>query len=78
MAHRFHLWALARAKDELAVLTVEQVGAHVPEDAGAGAWETLRVPFSAFKEFFREFPGDADQYPRYIAMYRDRRALHST
>lgn len=61
MAHRFHLWALARAKDELAVLTVEQVGAHVPEDAGAGAWETLRVPFSAFKEFFREFSGDADQ-----------------
>lgn len=26
VAHRFHLWALARAREELAVLTVEQVG----------------------------------------------------
>lgn len=45
---------MAPVKD-VAVLTVEEVGAHVPCDAGAGVWETLSIPFSAFKETFQHF-----------------------
>ena len=71
MAHRFHLWALAPSRSELAVLTVEQVGAHVPADSGAGAWETLRIPFSAFKEFFRVFFNNADQRLRKTSIHHD-------
>lgn len=55
MAHRFHLWVLAPSRSELAVLTVEQVGAHVPSDTGAGVWESVSIPFSAFKETFQRF-----------------------
>lgn len=56
MCHRFHLWSLTVSGPLLAVLTVDQVAAHVPADAGAGLWETLNVPFSAFRESFSAIP----------------------
>lgn len=75
MAHRFHLWALTPSRSELAVLTVEQVGAHVPDNAGAGVWETISIPFSAFKEAFRDVPSNADQPLREVGVLHGDRNL---
>lgn len=58
MAHQFHLWTLASAGPQLAVLTIDQMKVHVPKDEGAGIWEVLKVPFSALKECFWDFPRD--------------------
>lgn len=55
IAHRFYLWTLAPPRTRLAVLTVDQIKSHVPDDAGAGQWETLKVPFSAFGESFVDY-----------------------
>lgn len=56
LCHRFHLWALTAPDPLLAVLTVEQMAMHVPADSGSGLWETLKVPFSAFRESFFAIP----------------------
>lgn len=58
MAHQFHLWTLASAGPQLAVLTIDQMKVHVPKDEGAGIWEVLKVPFSAFEGCFLDFPRD--------------------
>ncbi len=55
LCHRFHLWDLAAPHTQLAVLTVEQVNTHVPNDNGAGTWEVLNIPFGAFRESFVRF-----------------------
>ncbi len=58
LAHQFHLWTLASAGPQLAVLTIDQMKVHVPKDEGAGIWEVLKVPFSAFEGCFLDFPRD--------------------
>lgn len=37
----FHIWNIV--KDELIVLTVEQVLLHIPTDCGKGNWETVKI-----------------------------------
>ena len=55
MTHRFHLWSLAAPHTQLAVLTVDQMNAHVPDDKGDGIWEMLNIPFSVFRGSFVTF-----------------------
>jgi hypothetical protein len=52
--HAFHLWTLNGDAPRLAVLSVDDVAAHLPNDAGDGAWQTARVPFRAFEAAFTE------------------------
>jgi hypothetical protein len=68
MAHRFHLWALAGSRCQIAVLTIEQVMAHVPDHKGSGVWETLSIPFSVFKEFFNDFQDRTEEEMLQAAM----------
>lgn len=56
MAHQFHLWIINPSGTQLAVLNVDQMKAHVPDDAGSGHWEALKVPFSAFRQSFLDSP----------------------
>lgn len=56
MAHRFHLWSLTAPLPQLTVVTVAQMKAHVPDDAGAGLWEMVKIPFSAFRDSFVNLP----------------------
>lgn len=46
--HVFHLWDLGSDTPRLAVLTVEQLAAHVPVDRGDGGWESARISFASF------------------------------
>lgn len=50
--HVFHLWNLGGDTPQLAVLSVDQLAAHVPDDCGEGAWESVRIPFSSFVPLF--------------------------
>ena len=50
--HAFHLWDVSKAPYALCVLDVEQVATHVPNDSGLGTWQTVQVPFAAFRENF--------------------------
>jgi hypothetical protein len=50
--HVFHLWYLDSRRPRLAVLSVEQLAAHVPVDRGEGQWESAYVPFARFASFF--------------------------
>lgn len=52
--HEFHLWTLNGDVPRLAVLSVDDVAAHLPSDGGDGAWQTARVPFRAFEAAFTE------------------------
>ncbi len=42
----FHLWAL-QPKPRLFVVEVDEISSHVPENQGAGEWESSVIPFSA-------------------------------
>lgn len=50
--HAFHLWDVARTPASLCVLNVDAVVQHVPSNLGQGAWQTVQIPFRAFKEGF--------------------------
>lgn len=51
--HVFHLWNLgAGAAVSLAVVPADLLRAHVARDSGEGAWQMVRVPFSAFADRF--------------------------
>jgi hypothetical protein len=42
-----HLWIVRPDCRSLWILTPDQVRAHVPDDQGAGEWETVCIPFSS-------------------------------
>ncbi len=50
--HVFHIWALKSDECALAVLSPSEVQSHVPLNTGLGQWETVEVPFAAFREQF--------------------------
>lgn len=50
--HVFHLWDVKSQPPRLAKLSVEDMAEHVPVDSGAGAWESVAIPFSAFDHRF--------------------------
>lgn len=50
--HRFHLWDVSIQPPALAVVPRSEVSRHIAEDRGNGAWESLLVPFAAFKDSF--------------------------
>ena len=51
-SHAFHLWDVSKTPYALCVLDVAQVAAHVPNDCGLGTWQSVQIPFAAFKENF--------------------------
>lgn len=51
--HTFHLWAIeSDNQNALAVLAPTELQDHVPVDLGAGSWEVVEIPFSAFRSHF--------------------------
>lgn len=48
----FHLWNTASHKPRLAILCVEDMRPHVPENRSHGSWEMVQVPFIAFESLF--------------------------
>jgi hypothetical protein len=50
--HVFQLWDLSCALPRLATVSMEEMAAHIPTDAGAGGWEGVEVPFKAFESLF--------------------------
>lgn len=52
--HHFHLWAMQPSSNPvLAVVLPSEMEAHIPQNSGAGSWETVEIPFAAFKECFQ-------------------------
>jgi hypothetical protein len=49
----FHLWSLTPTNKKLAVLSPEEVLAHVPTENGRGQWESVIIPFSVFGDMFK-------------------------
>ena len=50
----FHLWHICD-QPRIAVVTLEQVRPHVPDNRGIGKWESAKIPFSAFADEFSVF-----------------------
>ncbi len=44
--------SLLGIQPQLPALTVEEVGTHIRANAGRGIWESVRIPFEAFKSAF--------------------------
>lgn len=59
--HTFHIWDLSATPPMLAVLSLEQMSAHIPTDAGQGLWELAEISFRAFEGEFRSAPLGAIQ-----------------
>jgi hypothetical protein len=49
----FHLWSLAASEKRLAILSPNQLAAHVPTEQGEGRWESVAIPFKAFGNAFQ-------------------------
>lgn len=56
-AHLFHLWDIQREPPRLAKITVAEMAAHIPTNAGYGRWETVCVPFRTFSGMFEARAG---------------------
>ncbi|OWX99360.1 DUF3883 domain-containing protein [Thioclava sp. IC9] len=48
----FHLWNIASHKTRLAIVSVEDMRQHIPENKNRGSWEAVQVPFLAFAPLF--------------------------
>lgn len=48
----FHIWNTALHNPRLAILSIEDLRPHVPENKSSGSWETAQVPFIAFEPLF--------------------------
>lgn len=56
-AHVFHFWSLKDASHPtLAIIPVDRLLIHLPQDQGLGRWDCAEVPFSAFQEHFNPLP----------------------
>jgi hypothetical protein len=60
----FHLWSLATAPPQLAVVSPADVGPHIPLNEGAGSWESVTVPFRSFEDSFAPVQADTPQGPQ--------------
>ena len=49
----FYLWLIG-PKSKLAIVPASSITDHIPNDLGAGHWQTLEIPFSLFKYEFEE------------------------
>jgi len=58
--HQFHLWDLSAAVTRLCIVSAPQMEVHVSCNRGQGDWQSLRVPFLAFREHFCEIPTPAN------------------
>lgn len=50
----FYLWSLQPTLNQLAIITVHEMEKHIPVDHNHGEWESVRIPFSAFRSKFYE------------------------
>lgn len=51
-SHAFHLWDVSKTPSAICVLDVEQLAPHVPTNSGLGVWQSVQVPFAAFRNSF--------------------------
>jgi hypothetical protein len=47
----FHFWLLSNTS-RLAVISIDMVSPHIPEDKGIGQWENVEIPFNVFADHF--------------------------
>jgi hypothetical protein len=55
--HVFHLWLIRPgSRPYLAIITPQEMQPHIPGDIGLGCWESVVIPFAAFKGHFLAIP----------------------
>lgn len=50
--HVFHIWAIKSDEPALAILSPLEIQNHIPLNAGMGMWQSVEVPFAAFRQQF--------------------------
>lgn len=56
--HSFHLWDVSASdKASLAIISLEQMVSHVPNNSGQGSWESVEIPIMAFENNFQQHAG---------------------
>lgn len=53
IAHKFYIWHIDK-QSELAVLSVDELGEHIPCDQGKGLWKTAEIPLRVFDQKFQQ------------------------
>ena len=48
----FYFWALSGHGNWLAIINVEEMSNHIPEDKETGIWENVSIPFNSFSDMF--------------------------
>ena len=48
----FHFWLISEKSNELAVLSIDDIRSHIPEDQGRGEWKEAKVAFNLFEDRF--------------------------
>lgn len=49
----FYIWCIRPTKVQLAVVGVDEMSQHIPNDNGFGKWEKVSIPFKAFAGSFK-------------------------
>lgn len=53
-SYAFYLWHLSEKQKMLAILRPDIVKEYIPSNNRSGKWESVKIPYSTFKEFFIE------------------------
>lgn len=53
--YAFYLWNLHNGKKNLAIVNLNEISQHVPENKESGEWESVKIPFEVFAEKFTEW-----------------------
>ncbi len=52
--YSFHIWHVYKGIKKLAILDVDTMSQHIPQNKGIGKWESVSVPFTAFSKHFED------------------------
>lgn len=55
--YAFYLWNLHNGKKNLAIVNLNDINPHIPENKESGEWESAKIPFESFMDKFTEWSG---------------------
>ncbi len=57
-SYLFYFWSINNNKTKIAILNHDDIAPHIPENHMNGEWESVKIPFYAFRDRFSEWRED--------------------
>ena len=48
----FYIWSISNSVNQFAIINVDEMKNHIPQDKDRGHWESVQIPFIAFENKF--------------------------